>query len=56
MTCFNNPATCERIIYAVLCHLNGKLERSPSPSNYTLDVTLPQTSAAVTVCMPGASA
>ena len=29
MTCFNNDASCERIIYAVVCHLNKSWEGRP---------------------------
>ncbi len=31
MTCFNNDASCERIIYAVFSHLNRKWEGKPLP-------------------------
>ncbi len=31
MSCFNNDASCERIIYAVVSHLNKSWEGSPLP-------------------------
>ena len=31
MTCFNNNASCERIIYAVFTHLNRNREGKPLP-------------------------
>lgn len=31
MTCFTNDASCERIIYAVISHLNGRWEGRPLP-------------------------
>jgi hypothetical protein len=31
MSCFNNNASCERIIYAVLSHLNRNWEGKPLP-------------------------
>ena len=42
MTCFNNNASCERIIYAVFSHLNrdGRKGSRPQPI-YTQRVTLP---------------
>jgi putative transposase len=32
MSCFNNDASCERIIYAVFSHLNGSWEGKPLPA------------------------
>lgn len=32
MSCFNNDASCERIIYAVFSHLNGTWEGKPLPA------------------------
>jgi putative transposase len=32
MTCFNNQASCERIIYAVVSHLNGNWKGHPLPA------------------------
>jgi len=29
MTCFTNPASCDRIVYAVITHLNAQWERHP---------------------------
>jgi len=29
MSCFNNGQSCERIIYAVVCHLNKSWEGRP---------------------------
>jgi hypothetical protein len=31
MSCFSNDASCERIIYAVVSHLNGRWEGRPLP-------------------------
>ena len=31
MSCFNNDASCERIIYAVLSHLNRTWQGKPLP-------------------------
>jgi transposase-like protein len=31
MTCFTNDASCERIIYAVISHQNGRWEGRPLP-------------------------
>lgn len=31
MSCFTNDASCERIIYAVLTHLNQKWKGAPVP-------------------------
>jgi putative transposase len=32
MSCFNNNASCERIVYAVFCHLNRNWEGRPLPA------------------------
>ena len=50
MSCFNNEASCERIIYAVFTYQNSKWkglprgarpEGTPAPPIYTEDLTLP---------------